>query len=257
MCLCIGLRGRGARRGSRTLNLPSLSRTPLPVGLDGLGADEWSRTTNRLALDQTALPSWRTSARWYPRWDSNPHCSDPKSDVSCRWTTRAWRRVEESNPWLLHHLRVQAGLPTSSGTLQDGGRDGSPTRRPDFSSRSASNGVASAMAALPKAEVEGVEPPDHYSRPASNGVGSPHAQYLLKNESVLPLDTTPSPRGRYRDSNPDFSHAESSGPDPHPVKGQPLSRRCQSLSGLLSMMEPNAGVEPAFQVYRTCVLPLN
>ena len=45
----------------------------------------------------------------YSRQDSNPHCTDPKSVVSCRWTTGAKSSQRESNPQLL--VRSQMFYP--------------------------------------------------------------------------------------------------------------------------------------------------
>ena len=79
------------------------------------------------------LPCCHYTIPLCPRCDSNAHCSAPHADASCRWATRTWSHLPESNR--LPALYERAALPDELRRLSSGswGRtnvDGFRGRRP-------------------------------------------------------------------------------------------------------------------------------
>ncbi len=99
------------RERSRTSNTPGLSRRPLPLGypgrwdlrqslVDNLGIEPSRRCLQdsaahlcvaRKPANDSNSPTRRAALgwRWYPRPDSNRHCTAPQTVASYRWATRA------------------------------------------------------------------------------------------------------------------------------------------------------------------------
>ena len=80
----------GGSPGIRTQTAQGLSLLPLPIGIvTHMVGENKIRTCYYLGATLVSAIGLLAN-NWYSQWDSNPHCSELKSDDSANWSTGAY-----------------------------------------------------------------------------------------------------------------------------------------------------------------------